>query len=145
MSNRHIQLADAVKNAINDAALGFTAVRKWRPKTERDDLATGTIQVVPTGFASTMADRSKMREEYSVDVALQREVDPDDNDAVDALHDKLHDIRALFEGQRITGLTVAVWQRTEMVAGAEAGFAPEHLEMLRVFTGVLRFVFLVIE
>ena len=61
-------------------------------------------------------------------------------------HDLLMvDIRGLINGPRLSTLTVATWLKTETVGGAEAGYAPEHLESQRIYTGVLRFTFQVIE
>jgi len=149
MSNAHIQIGDAIAAAIEDAALGVTVSRVWRPTTVRDDLTGGVVQVVPAMFASAPSDRAKMREEYGVDVGLQQECDPDVIAEVDALHDKLHTIRGLFEPANhrlsLSGGGVAIWQSTETVSGAEAGYAPEPLEAQRIFTGVLRFTFLVIQ
>jgi len=145
--NRHCQIADAVVAAINAAALGsFTAVRKALPGNKREDLAAIQVQVIPSTFSEEQADRARKRCNYGIDVGVQQEVDPDDNTAIDALHDLLMvDIRGLVNGPRLSTLTVATWLKTETVGGAEAGYAPEHLESQRIYTGVLRFTFQVIE
>jgi len=146
--SRHADIADAVVTAINDAALGsFTAVRKARPETEREAIeTTAAVQVIPAALAVESADRGRVRAHYGVDVGIQKAVDPDDLAAFDVLWDLLPAIRALFELKRISGEGwSATWERTETVGGAEAGYAPEHLTSQRVFTGVLRFTFMVIE
>jgi hypothetical protein len=145
--NRHSQIADAVVTAINAASLGdFTAVRKLLPGVKREDLSTIQVQVIPSTFAEEQADRARKRCNYGVDVGVQQEVDPDDSAAFDVLQDLLMvSIRGLLNQPRLSTLTVATWLRTETVGGAEAGFAPEHLESQRIYTGVLRFTFQVIE
>ncbi len=147
MSNRHQQIADAVVAVINAAEpiAGVTAVRKSRPETDRATLTTATIQVICSTFSCEPADRTRKRYHYGIDVGVQQATDPDDLTTFSSQHDWLSTIRAMFEMQRLTGLTIASWERTETVAGAEAGYAPEHLDMQRVFTGVLRFTFMVIE
>lgn len=145
--NRHCQIADAVVAAINAAALGsFTAVRKALPGVKREELDAIHVEVVPSTFTEEQADRARKRCNYGIDVGVQQEVDPDDKAAFDALHDLLMvNIRGLLNQPRLSTLPVATWQRTETVGGAEAGYAPEHLDSQRVYTGVLRFTFQVIE
>ena len=146
MSNRHTEIADAVVAAINAAEIApFGAVRKAKPGTKREELETVAVQVIPSTFAYESADRSRKRYHYGIDVGIQQAVEPDNLPDVDARHDWLPQICALFEMQRLPGLTVAAWEKTETMAGAEAGYATEHFDTQRVFTGVLRFVFMVIE
>ncbi|MBN2132870.1 MAG: hypothetical protein JW741_25450 [Sedimentisphaerales bacterium] len=144
--NRHSQIADAVTAAINAAALGaFVAVRKARPNATREELEFGVVQVVPSTFTCQAADRARTTAYYGVDVGVQQAIDPDNVPAFDALLDLIHAIRGLFGLKRLPGCEVAAWQATETVPGAEAGYSPEHLDNKRVFTGVLRFTFMVTE
>ena len=145
--SRHCQIADAVAAAINAAVLGeFTAVRKMRPIVKLEDLKSTAVQVIPSTFTEEQADQRRKRCHYGVDVGVQKQVDPDDTDAFDALHDLLMvSIRGLLNKPRLSTLPEATWLTTETVGGAEPGYATEHLESQRIYTGVLRFTFQVIE
>lgn len=145
--SRHTEIADAVAAAITALELEATTVaRRARPFVTREQIEAGTqIQVIPSSFSSEAADRSRRRREYGVDVGLHRAVDPANNAAVDALINLLTvTIVNLFELKRLSNLP-ATWLQTETVSGAEAGYATEHLDAQKAFTGVLRFTFLVIE
>jgi len=144
--SRHAEIADAVVAAINAVSAGqFTAVRKARPKVNREKLDAAIVQVVPSTFACEGADRGRKRAHYGIDVGIQKAIDPDNLTAFDGMHDWLATIRAVFELQRLPGLTVAVWERTETVAEGEAGYVTDHLDSLGIYTGILRFTFGVIE
>jgi len=145
--NRHSQIADAVTAAINAAELGtFTAIRRARPNATREELESPIVQVIPSTFVCQSADRARTTAYYGIDVGIQQAVDPDNLAAFDALLDLLPAIRGLFELKRLSGdCALASWQSTETVPGAEAGYAAEHLSSKKVFTGVLRFTFMVTE
>ena len=144
--NRHSQIADAVTAAINTASLGaFVAVRRARPNATREELEAGVAQVIPSTFACQSADRARTTAYYGIDVGIQQALNPDNLPAFDALLDLMHAIRSLFELKRLPGCSVAAWQTTETVPGAEAGYAVEHLNDKGTFTGVWRFTFMVTE
>jgi len=144
---RHLDICDAVVTALNDHEFSqaFTAVRKYRPHLVREECSDVQVTVIPASYTTEPADRSRSRSQYGVEIAVQKEVDPDSNTACDAMLELVYEIRDFFAMQRLSGLQSAAWQKVEMVQGAEAGFAPQHLDELRLFTGVLRLTWQVIE
>ena len=145
--SRHLQIADAVVFALNGHSFSqaLTAQRKALPILKREDASTLQVTVVPSTFRCEMADRARATTYYGVDVGVQKAVAAEDLAAFDALFGLLQEIHELFRMKRLEALPVAVWDSTETIKGAETGFAPEHLEKLRTFTGVLRMTFRVIE
>lgn len=145
--SRHTEIADAVADAIRGLNVPeATVTRLARPYVTREQIeAAAQIQVIPSGLLSQAADRSRRRRQYSVDVGLHRAVNPENNAAVDEMLGWLMQIADLFELKRLAGIDGVTWFQTETVSGAEAGYAPEHLDAQQAFTGVLRFTFLSIE
>ncbi|MBT9156655.1 MAG: hypothetical protein DDT37_01643 [Firmicutes bacterium] len=145
--SRHTEIADAVIRALNGRSfsLAFTAVRKSVPMWSREELSTLRVMVIPSTYSSEIQDRGRRTSLYSVDIAVQRAVDPASLSAVDALLDLLDEIDSFLSMKRLLGFQAAMWTGVETVAGAEAMYAPEHLEGLRVFTGVLRVTWRMVE
>ena len=144
---RHLDIADAVVTALNGEAfsIAFTAARAYAPVTKREDLADLHVWVLPATYETESADRARTRKIYGVDIAIQKAVDPDSNAACDALFELRQEIEDFFGMSRVPGLAAASWQKTETVPGAEAGYAPQHLRELRIFTGLVRLTWKVIE
>jgi hypothetical protein len=144
---RHLDIADAVVVALNDHAfsLPFTSVRKALPVARRENLAALLVTVIPSTFNTQIADRSRRLSMYGVDIGIQQAVDPDNLIAFDAMFELVEEINNLFAMKRLDGLQAAIWEKVETVSGAEAGYAPEHLESLRLFTAVLRITWKVYE
>lgn len=145
--SRHLDVNDAVVAAMNDHAfsLQVAAVCKVLPLGRREDFDELVVSVMPSAFSIATASRQQKQARYSVDVAVQKAVDPDDLVAFDSLFALLEEITDLFIAKRLAALPLAFCVGVETVPGAEAGFAVEHLAELRVFTGVLRLTFSVIE
>jgi len=145
--SRHLDIADAVVKALNGHTFsqGFTAMRAYRPVRRRENLAALTVTVIPAGFTTEIADRTRRQSRYSVDVALQRSVKPDSLVECDAVYELKEEVEAFFAMKRLDGLQQAIWEKVETVAGAEAGYAYEHLESLNLFTVIIRLTFKVIE
>ena len=146
--SRHTDIADAVVAALNGHtfSLDFTAVRKYRPYLKREEMGDDLyVTVIPATYAAEPADRARRQRDFAIDVAVQQAVDPESLTACDALADLLEDIEELFSMRRLDGLPAATWLGVETLPGADAGYALEHLDEQRVYSGFLRMKWRVIE
>lgn len=139
-------IADAVVADLNGAAAGtfaqtFVAARHYRPQFDLADLKTLRVSVVPKGIAITGLMRSANQHDVSVDVAVQKKVNPADAAELDGLMTLVEQIADYFRLRRLTALPTALWTKTDNVPV----YAPEHLEQKQVFTSVLTFTFRVVR
>lgn len=139
-------IADAIVADLNGAAAGtfaqtFTAARHYRPQFDLAELKTLRVSVVPKGIAITGLMRSANQHDVSVDVAVQKKVNPADSAELDGLMTLVEQIADYFRLRRLTALPTALWTKTDNVPV----YAPEHLEQKQVFTSVLTFTFGVVR
>ena len=139
-------IADAVVTDLNVAAAGtfaqtFTAARHYRPQFDLAELKTLRVSVVPRGIAITGLMRSANQHDVSVDVAVQKKVNPAGSAELDGLMTLVEQIADHFRLRRLTALPTALWTKTDNVPV----YAPEHLEQKQVFTSVLTFTFRVVR
>ena len=136
------RLVDAVVDDLNAAAWSapITAQAAYVPLTRLHELGAGRrLYVLPAKRSTTTASRGTYEDEREIFVALQEKTDPDDRDEMrdaNSLAEELYD--------HLTGrdMTVAgrrfAWQEIGTITGADAGYAPEHLDALQVFSCILR-------
>ena len=139
-------IADAVVTDLNGAAAGtfaqtFTAARHYRPQFDLAELKTLRVSVVPKGIAITGLMRSANQHDVSVDVAVQKKVNPADSAELDGLMTLVEQIADYLRLRRLTALPTALWTKTDNVPV----YAPDHLEQKQVFTSVLTFTFRVVR
>ena len=139
-------VADAVVAELNSAPAGtfaqaFAAARHYRPQFDLAELKTLRVSVVPKGIAITGLMRSANQHDVSIDVAVQKKVNPTDSAELDGLMTLVEQIADYFRLRRLTALPTALWTKTENVPV----YAPEHLEQKQVFTSVLTFTFRVVK
>ena len=139
-------IADAVVTDLNVAAAGtfaqtFTAARHYRPQFDLAELKTLRVSVVPNVVAITGLMRSANQHDVSVDVAVQKKVNPAGSAELDGLMTLVEQIADHFRLRRLTALPTALWTKTDNVPV----YAPEHLEQKQVFTSVLTFTFRVVR
>lgn len=132
-----ILVADAVVAELNDAALGFTAVRFYRPQFDLAQLKTLRVSVVPKFITITNLGRTLNQHEVAVDVAVQKKVDAADTASLDALMETVQQIADQLRLKRLTTRPDAIWVKTEN----QPIYALEHLESKGVFTSVLTVTF----
>lgn len=138
-----IDVADAVVTELNGGTFSQTlnAVRHYRPQFELAELKMLRTSVVPKGMVTTSLGRTSNQHDVSVDVAVQKKVDPSDATALDGLMLIVGEVADFFRLRRLTALPAAIWSKTENVPI----YAPEHLESKQVFTSVLTFTFRVVR
>jgi len=133
-----IDVADAVVASLNAPgapgfALPFTAVRKYVPAVELSDLADLNVTVVPKAAEITTATRTSSYFDCTIDIGIQRRVNPDEPAELDALADLAEQIVDHLRLKPLEALPEAAW----MDIAHEPVFATEHLDQQRVFTSVV--------
>ena len=144
-----LDIADAVVTELNAAqvppATGFgqtfTATRAYRPVFDLAELKTLRVTVVPKGIEIVNITRNANQNDVSVDVAVQKKVNPDDAADMDALMTLVEKIGDFFRLRRLAAFPTALWTKTENVPI----YSPEHLETKQVFTSVLTLTFRVVR
>jgi hypothetical protein len=144
-----LDIADAVVAELNaaqvDPAPGFgqtfTATRAYRPVFDLADLKTLRVTVVPKGIEIINITRNANQNDVSVDVAVQKKVNPADAAEMDALMTLVEKLGDFFRLRRLAALPTALWTKTENVPI----YSPEHLETKQVFTSVLTLTFRVVK
>ncbi|MCL2646122.1 MAG: hypothetical protein FWD61_03840 [Phycisphaerales bacterium] len=138
-----IDIADAIVTALKAEPLALDAVRAYRPEFELVELKTLRVSVVPRGIEITSLNRNVNQHDVSIDVGVQKKVDPDDTAALDALMAK---VQQIADELRLRRLVLpengsAVWVRT----ANEPVYSPDHLQSKQVFTSVLTLTFRVMR
>lgn len=117
-------------------------VVSYHPLVKLTDLTTPVLQVLPAARVTETETRSEDADRWSVLVVLRQKLAKDKLDdltaidAVLALGESVWD--ALRRGHLRVGSTRFVWQSSETVRGADAGYAPEHYETLGVVSCIYR-------
>lgn len=139
-------IADAVVTELNGAPSGtfaqaFTAARHYRPQFDLAELKTVRVSVVPKAIGITSLMRNANQHDVSIDVAVQRKVNPADAAELDGLMLLTEQIADFFRLRRLSALPEALWTKTDNVPV----YSPEHLETKQVFTSVLTLTFRVVR
>ena len=141
-------ISDAVVAALNGRTFGmsFTAVRSYRPVYTREEMKDLHVTVVPGGYAMENLGRGQVQEDYTVEIAVQQAPETVSNAALDPLVGLLEEIRDFFlANRRLSAMPNVICLKAAFAAGSERGYAPEHLDQLQQFTGVLALTFRVIR
>lgn len=130
-----IDIADAVVASLNAGgfSLPFDAQRKYQPVFELPEMQTLHVSVVPKSIAITTAARDTGFFDCAIDIGVQKKVNPDQPDELDALTDLVEEIADHLRMKRPEEAPSAAW----LSIANEPVFAPEHLEQWRQFTSVL--------
>ncbi len=127
------ELAQTVTDRINASGLipDATAVRGYAPEYELSDMQTLHVTVVPKGLAVTAAGRASCQCDCQIDVAVQKRINPEHLDEIDALLELAEHIAAHFRQKPLKDGVTCI--RTEHAPI----YALEHLRELRQFTSVI--------
>lgn len=130
-----IEIADAIVASLNAGTFSqaFEAERKYQPAFELPDMQTLHVSVVPRSVAITTATRDSSYFDCSIDVGVQKKVNPDEPVELDELMNLVEEIADHLRMKRLDGAPSAAW----LSIANEPVFAPEHLEQWRQFTSVL--------
>ena len=130
-----IDIADAVVGAIQAGSYGepVAVERKYRPAFELADLTQVQITVVPRSVSITTATRDSSYFDCAIDVGVQKKVNADQAEDIDALMTLVEAIADQLRMKRLDDAPEAAWVSIEN----EPAFASEHLDQQRVFTSVL--------
>lgn len=83
------QIGDCIVSEINSGTWslsGFTAVRVWNPKSfSPSELATLRVVVMPVSQISEIVTRQRRIKVMQFDIGIEKNIDPDDVAAIDAL------------------------------------------------------------
>jgi hypothetical protein len=143
MSSRIIKLSDAVVDRLNSAGLSqsITAQRLFRPVFDLEALAQLHVTVVPVRQEKELLGHARTGKTIVLDVCVQKTIDPNNLSTVDRLLEFVDEIDSYLELRELPKMTNAQWMKSEMVDGAEAGYAPEHFDQHHCFTGILRLTY----
>lgn len=130
-----IEIADAVARALNEGDFDppVTAVRRLVPQWTLRELQTLRVTVVPGEVRDALADRGRASRETDVEIGIEKKVSGEAEAEplvalLEAMADHLRQRRlSLPDG------AAALWLRNQV----SPAFAPEHLDELRLYTGVL--------
>ena len=138
-----IAIADAVVAVLKAEPLKLDAVRAYRPEFELPELKTLRVSVVPQGIEITSLNRSVNQHDVSIDVAVQKKVDPANHAVLDSLMTQVQQIADELRLRRLdlpgngSGGGTAIWIKTEN----SPIYSTDHLQTKQVFTSVLTFTF----
>lgn len=132
-----ITLADEVVSHLNGETFSqsFTAVRRILPFFELKDMGTLHVSVVPATVEQSLTSRTGINELLTIQIGVQKRVDPQDNATVDPL---LYFVEQIGDSLRQTeylliGSAKAFWRENRVDPVA----LRDHLESMRQFTSVL--------
>ncbi len=138
----HYAIAEAVRADLAGESWDqtFTPKALWRVRYALTELAELQVSVVPgPSRTTTPLTRARDDERYTVDVILQKQVDPDKLDQVDPLVKQLEAFRDHYRRKQLSANSrKMVCLEREFLAPSKAGIAREILEDDRVFNSVLR-------
>ncbi len=131
-----VALADAIAASINAQSFSppVTAERSHLPIFDLGKVGEAIkVSVVPRSLTVANASRSLNFFDASIDVGVQKRVDPEDASQIDTLLGLVEQIGDHLRLKRLDTMPEAQWLSSEH----EPVLAAEHLERLSVFTSVL--------
>lgn len=133
-----IDVAEAVKEAINNASLSQTptAERKAYPYFELPDLVGLVVLVAPNHALSDLIKRAGTALTVVVEVGVLKQVDVDDNDAIDPLFYYVSELAVLFHGKPLAGYAATCTKLEHNPI-----YDWEHMKKYGQFTSVLKLTF----
>ena len=137
-----VDISDAVVTAINEQyalTLGIRCRRILDTELKLEDSEVLHIDVVPGGVKSEAGTRDSQRGEYTIDVALRKCLDVEDQAKVDALFLLMRDIDSyLFDLRRLPEFSSAAWTASDM----RYPYVPALFRSNRQYTGLLTVTYL---
>lgn len=134
-----VDIADAVVTCLNAGTFSqaFTAERLYQPAFDLAEMDTLHVSVVPKSMTVESAARDGTFHDCAVDIGIQKKVDPEAPEQIDALMDLVEEISDHLKMRRLEGLPGVMWLSIQN----EPVLAREHLEQMRQFTSVLTVVY----
>ena len=77
----------------------------------------------------------------AVDVCVQQQISAQNDTLTDSLLTLQEEIDTFLEFLELPAMQNAQWMKSETIAGAEAGYAVEHLDKFQCFTGIVRITY----
>lgn len=130
--NRSAAVAEAVKDILSAAtySLPFTATRDYRVFYSLKDLKTLRVTVIAPSVEQSIVSRNTNADIITVNIVIQKQVDPTDVAAIDLLADLVEEIAESFRGTRFKKW---IWLGTKIVTPYDL----EDLSEWRTFTSVI--------
>ena len=127
-------IAAAVVTELNTGFAGeFTAERTPLPGAAIDELKDLKVAVVPKSLAPVQVTRRDRALDVTVDIGIQKKLGGTLEAEVESLCGLAERITAFLPDQRLSAVPGAAFQSVVN----EPIYDPEHLQQLRVFTGVV--------
>lgn len=130
--NRSATVAEAVKDILSATgySMAFTATRNYRVLYSLKDLKTLRVTVIAPLVDSVDISRSANIDIITVNIVIQKQVDPANVAAIDLLADLVEEIAESFRGTRFKKW---IWLGTKIATP----YDPEDLSEWRTFTSVI--------
>lgn len=143
--NLIIQLADAVKDELNAGAFSqpVTAERVYVPIADLTELSDLKVSIAPADHDETLDSRGSTRNEYRIDIGIQKRLaDGDKAEQIaecDTLMALKQDLANHFRGRSIGGVAGPgfKWIMSEQ----DPPYSPDHLREHNTFTAAVRLTF----
>ena len=139
-----IKIADAVVSHLNGGGFDapFSAKRMYLPRFDLKDMIALHVSVVPKATVITIADRRRTQHDHSIDIAVQKRLNPDigispsddpDTDELDGLMNLVESISNRLRFHELADFPDAVW----VGLTNDPIYSLEHLEQMRQLTSIL--------
>lgn len=138
----HLAVAQAVATDLEGGSWSqqISPAAKWRVRYQLTELKELKVSVLPGPSTVIARTRGRDQEKYTSDIVVQKQVNPDDLTAVDALVVLAEEFRAYFRNKSLTAGTrnMRCVDPREFLSPDKAGMSKDLLEDDQVFNCCLR-------
>lgn len=130
-----VDIADAVVTELNAQtfSIAFTAQRSYVPVYDLREMSELKVTVIPRSVATNLASREASNDLYAVMIGVQKKLEPEELDDVDALVTLVEEISAFLTRRTLSEMPDVQWIGSEI----DPLFVGELMDKLRQFTSVL--------
>jgi len=130
-----VDIAEAVVTELNGESFSipFTAQRSYLPVYDLREMSELKVTVIPRSVTSTLASREASDELYAVMIGMQKKLEPEELDDVDALVTLMEELGVFLTRRTLSEMPDAQWISNEI----DPLFVGELMDKLRQFTSVL--------
>jgi len=130
-----VEIADAVKAELNNHSFSqsFTAVRKFIPRYNLEELATLRVTVVPKASEENLITRADSQRQVQIDIGIHKKIDSDEETETPPLIALAEEIMQYVRKLKLTNAPGVLWVQTEN----NPIYSQEYLQRERVFFSLI--------